>query len=65
LELLAANTGPNFAGTFTGPGNLRGSTRRQTVRNAYLGVRLQNNTAEESWGFEDLYVHLKDSGRQK
>jgi hypothetical protein len=65
LERLAANTNPNFAGTFTGPGNFRGSTKRQTVRNAYLGVRLQNNTADESWGFEDLYVHLKDSGRQK
>ncbi len=65
LERLAANTNPNFAGTFTGPGNFRGSTRRQTVRNVYLGVRLQNNTADESWGFEDLFVNLKDSGRQK
>lgn len=65
LERLAANTGPNFAGTFTGPGNLRGSTRRQTVRNVYLGIRLQNDTADESWAFEDLHIHLKDSGRTK
>ena len=65
LELLAANVNPNFAGTFAGPGNLRGTTRRQTVRNVYLGVRLQNDTAGESWAFEDLHVHLKDSGRQK
>ncbi len=65
LEFMAANVNPNFAGTFTGPGNFRGSTRRQTVRNAYLGVRLQNDTAEESWAYEDLFVHLKDSGRQK
>ena len=65
LEFMAANTNPNFAGTFTGPGNLRGSTRRQTVRNAYLGVRLQNDTVGETWAFEDLHVHLKNSGRQK
>ena len=65
LERLAANSNPNFAGTFTGPGNLRGSTRRQTVRNVYLGVRLQNDTAAESWAFEDLHVNLKDSGRIK
>lgn len=65
IELLAANVNPNFAGTFAGPGNLRGTTRRQTVRNVYAGVRLQNDTAGESWAFEDLYIHLKDSGRQK
>ena len=65
LERLYANTNPNFAGTFAGPGNVRGTTRRQTVRNAYLGLRLQNTTAGESWAFEDLFIHLKDSGRKK
>ena len=65
LERLNANTNPNFAGTFVGPGNVRGTTRRQTVRDSYLGLRLQNDTAGESWGFEDLYIYLKDSGRKK
>ena len=65
LERLYANTNPNIAGTFIGPGNVRGTTRRQTVRNAYLGLRLQNTTADKSWGFEDLFIHLKDSGRKK
>ena len=65
IERLNANTNPNFAGTFAGPGNVRGTTRRQTVRNAYLGLRLQNTTAGESWAFEDLFIHLKDSGRKK
>ena len=65
LERAYANTNPNFAGTFVGPGNIRGTTRRQTVRDAYLGLRLQNTTAGESWGFEDLHIHLKDSGRKK
>ncbi len=65
IERLNANTNPNFAGTFVGPGNVRGTTRRQTVRNSSLGLRLQNTTADESWGFEDLFIHLKDSGRKK
>ncbi len=65
LERLSANTNPKFAGTFVGPGNVRGTTRRQTVRDSYLGLRLQNTTAGESWAFEDLFIHLKDSGRKK
>ena len=65
IERLNANANPKFAGTFTGPGNVRGTTRRQTVRDSYLGLRLQNDTAGESWGFEDLYIYLKDSGRKK
>ncbi len=65
IERLSANTNPIFAGTFAGPGNVRGTTRRQTVRDAYLSLRLQNTTAGESWAFEDLFIHLKDSGRKK
>ncbi len=65
LERLSANTNPKFAGTFVGPGNVRGTTRRQAVRDSYLGLRLQNDTAGESWAFEDLFIHLKDSGRKK
>ena len=65
LERLYANTNPKFAGTFEGPGNIRGTTRRQTVRDSYLGLRLQNTTAGESWAFEDLFIHLKNSGRKK
>ncbi len=65
IELANANTTPSFAGTFAGPGNIRGTTRRQTVRDVYFSLRLQNDTAGESWGFEEMYVHLKDSGRKK
>ncbi len=65
LKRMNLNVNPDFAGTFTGPGSVRGTTRRQTVRNTSLGLRLQNTTADESWGFEDLYIHLKDSGRKK
>jgi hypothetical protein len=65
VELMNAGVNPNFAGAFTGPGNSRGSTRRQTARGVYLGVKLENTTADESWGFEDLFVNLKASGRRK
>ncbi len=65
LELFSTNTNPKFAGSFAGPGNLRGSTRQQTVRDVYFGMRLQNDTVGESWAFEDLYLNLKESGRQK
>lgn len=65
MKLAVANTNPNFAGAFAGPGSVRGTTRRQTVRNAHMSIRLQNDTAGESWAFEKMYVHLKDSGRKK
>jgi hypothetical protein len=65
LEKMKAGVNPNFAGTFVGPGDLRGSTRRQTARGVYLGVKLENTTAGESWGFEDVFVNLKASGRKK
>lgn len=65
MKRAIADTGPDFAGTFTGPSSVRGSTRRQTVRNAYMTVRLQNFAVDESWAFEEMYAHLKDSGRKK
>lgn len=65
IKAATANTAPNFAGTFVGPGNVRGTTRRQTTRNAFMSIRLQNTAPGESWAFENLLVHLKDSGRKK
>ena len=65
IEKAYANVNPAFAGTFVGPGNVRGSTRRQTTRNMYLGLRLENTTVGETWAYEDLYVYLKTSGRKK
>lgn len=65
VEKMSANTGPAFAGVFVGPGSVRGSTRRQTVRGTYMGIRLENTTAVESWAFEDMSINLKASGRNK
>jgi hypothetical protein len=65
IEQMYANANPAFAGTFTGPGNRKGSTRRQTVRGGFLGIRLENTAAAETWAFEDMTVNLKQSGRNK
>ncbi len=65
IALAVANSSPNVAGTFAGPGNVRGTTRRQSVRAENMSIRLQNTEASESWAFEDMYVYLSDSGRKK
>lgn len=65
LEQMSANGNPAFAGVFKGPGARRGSTRRQTARGEFLGIRLQNTALDETWAFEDMSVNLKASGRVK
>lgn len=65
IELATANTNPKIAGSFVGPGNIRGTTRRQVLRDIYMAFRLQNDAVDESWGFEEMSVYLKDSGRKK
>jgi hypothetical protein len=65
LEQMSANDNPVFAGVFKGPGARRGSTRRQTARGEFLGIRLQNTALDETWAFEDMSVNLKASGRVK
>ena len=65
IEKLAADTNPNIAGTIKSPGRQRGKTIRKKVAGVYLGLKLQNDTAGETWGFEDLIVETKESGRHK
>jgi len=65
MALATANTGPNIAGTFAGPGNVRGTTKRQSVRAENVVFRLQNTAESESWAFENMYAYLSDSGRKK
>lgn len=56
---------PKAAGTFRGPGTQRGMTRRQMVRDMYLGIMLGNNNLDESWAFEKLAIDVRGSGRRK
>lgn len=65
LELFYTDTNPNIAGTFNGPGNLRGTTRRQTVREMWAGIKLGNSTANQSWAIEDIIIDIRESGRAK
>ena len=65
IERLAANTGPNFSKTFKAPGRQRGSNIVRKLRGIYAGIRLGNNTSGETWGFEQLLINAKKSGRLK
>jgi len=65
IERLAAGTNPNFSKTFAAPGRRRGSNIRRKIRGVYAGIKLGNNTKTETWGFEQLLVDGKKSGRLK
>ena len=65
LELLAADTAPNIAGTIKAPGRRRGSNIKRKVKGVYAGVKLQNDTVGETWAFEQLLIDAKKSGRLK
>ncbi len=65
IEKLSADSSPNIAGTIKAPGRQRGGTVRKKVTGVYMGIKLQNDTATETWGYEQLLVDLIDSGRQK
>lgn len=65
IEKLSADTTPSIAGTITAPGRRRGSSIKRKVSGVYLGIKLQNDTAAETWGFEQLLIDVKESGRFK
>ncbi len=65
VEKLAANTSPNIAGTISAPGRGRGAKHRKTIRGAYAGIRIGNNTAAQIWGLEKLIIEGLEKGRIK
>ena len=65
IEKLAAGTNPNFSKTFVAPGRRRGSNIRRKIRGVYAGIKLGNDTSGETWGFEQLLIDGKKSGRLK
>ncbi len=65
IEKLAANTNPQLGGTFFAPGRHTRNRRPQKIKGAYLGIRLENTTLGESWGFEKLFGTVVPSGRIK
>ena len=64
-EKLIANTAPQIGGTVIAPGRRRGSTIRRKVRGQFLGLRIGNDTAGETWGLEKVILNTKKGGPVK
>jgi hypothetical protein len=54
IEELVANTSPKIAGTFRVPGKQRQNSLVRKVSGYYMGFKIGNNTAAETWAFEQL-----------
>ncbi len=65
IERLSADTTPNIAGIIGAPGRPRGGGVKRKVSGVYAGIKLQNNTVGETWGFEQLLIDMKQAGRFK
>ena len=65
VEKLLANTSPKIAGTMVALGSIRGARKRRDIRGMWMGIRLGNNTAAETWSLERLQVNIKAGGRLK
>lgn len=63
VEKLSAGTTPRILKTFKAPGRQRGNTVKQKLKGVYAGIELRNNTAAQTWGFEQLLVTAKPAGR--
>jgi len=65
LEKFYTNTSPVIAGTINAPGHQRGSNIHRKIKGTYMGIRIGNNTANETWALEQLLFEIKPSGRLK
>lgn len=65
IEKLLANTNPNFASVIKASGRQRGGTKRQKAKGAFVGIRLGNANAGETWGLEKVDINAKATGRIK
>lgn len=65
IEKLSAGSNPKISGTITAPGRQRGSNIKQKVKGVYMGIKIGNDTVDETWAFEQLLYDLKRAGRLK
>jgi hypothetical protein len=65
IDKIKAGSAPIFAGTILAPGWRRGSCQRQSARGTFAGIKLGNDTKDESWILECLVMGKKPSGRLK
>lgn len=52
-----------LSGTFSSPGYQKGNKDRRKVRGRFGAVKIGNNIAGETWGFEKLTLDIKQIGR--
>ncbi|MCK5608887.1 hypothetical protein KAR91_43845 [Candidatus Pacearchaeota archaeon] len=62
IEDVTAATS-KLSGTFNSPGYQKGNKDRRKVRGRFGAVKIGNDTAAETWGFEKLTVDIKQIGR--
>ncbi len=65
LEKLSANTDYRVTGTITAPGRPKGARIRKRFRGMYLGIRLWNSTAAQTWAINKMIGTIKKGGRFK
>ena len=52
-----------YSGTFSSPGYQKGNKDRRKARGRFGAVKVGNDTATETWGFEKLTLDVKQIGR--
>ncbi|GAI23360.1 unnamed protein product, partial [marine sediment metagenome] len=62
---LEASSAPDLLKVLKAPGRQKGNTIRQKLNGVYAGIQLRNNTLAQTWGFEQLLVGAKQTGRVK
>ena len=65
VEKLLANTSPKIVGTISTLGSIRGARKRRDVRGMWMGIRLGNDTLNETWSLERLQMNVRKGGRLK
>jgi hypothetical protein len=53
----------SVTGTLTAPGFKRGGKQRRKIRGKYAAIRLRNNSADQTWAFEEIEVEVNPVGR--
>jgi hypothetical protein len=61
MEKVSAGT-YTVSGTLRGPGYVKGNKSLRRVRGRFGAVRLRNNTASQTWGFEELEISIEPVG---
>ncbi len=65
IEKLEANTDYRVAGTIVAPGRPKGAKIRKRFRGMFLGIRLWNSTAAQTWSVNKIIGTIKKGGRFK